>query len=186
LITREGVALLIKERCIFWIYGIKRLGRKKVGYGKDHCNACEREAVVEKWRWFTWFHLFFIPVIPLGFHHEWICTLCERDSNARYKSGIYIKIFLSLFIFGVTALLFQPGATDGIEYGWIMKLLSALMFLASVFWLIKHKKQTSKKAFRKSITPIGTSTCLSCNEPLTLNLKLLCVPCKLEVYKEID
>ncbi len=159
---------------------------KKVGYGKDHCNACEREAVVEKWRWFTWFHFFWIPLIPLGFHHNWVCTLCLKDANARYTSGIVIKIFLLLVIFSVTALLFQPNATDGIEYGWIMKTLAALMFLGSTFWVMMHKKQPSKSTLRASITPIDTRTCLSCGEPLTSNPKLLCVPCKLEVYKKID
>jgi len=157
-----------------------------VGYGKDHCNACEREAVVEKWRWFTWFHFFWIPLIPLGFHHNWICTLCSKDANARYKTGIVIKISLSVIIFGLTALLFQPDTTKGIEYGGIMKLLSTVMLFASVFWVLKHKKPISKERLRKSITPIDTDTCLSCNEPLTLQPKLACIPCKLDVYKKID
>jgi hypothetical protein len=115
-----------------------------------------------------------------------VCTLCSKDANARYKPGIVIRIFLLLIIFGVTALLFQPGSTDGIEYGWIMKILSALMLLASAFWVASHKKQTSKSTLRANITPINTSTCLSCHELLTLHPKLLCAPCKLDVYKEID
>ena len=167
-------------------YGIKKLRKKKVGYGKDHCNACEQEALVEKWRWFNWFHIFWIPLIPLGYGHNWMCTLCDQDANARYKTDIYRKVFISVVLFAIALLMFQPGVIDSLEYGLIVKILSILFFLASVVWVIKHKKLPSKDTYRQNITPVDVSICAYCNNPLSMSPTLSCISCKAQVFTKID
>jgi hypothetical protein len=48
------------------IHGLYRFKQHRIGVCKDLCNACEKETVTEEWRSFNVGHLYFIPLLPLG------------------------------------------------------------------------------------------------------------------------
>src|SRR5712671_2886084 len=61
------------------IHGQYHFGRRKVGARKDFCNACKRECLSELWRSFDCLHFFWIPLLPVGTHERWLCTLCNQN-----------------------------------------------------------------------------------------------------------
>ena len=142
--------------------------------------------MVEKWRWFNWIHVFWIPLIPIGYRSNWMCTLCDQDANARYKTGFVRKIVISIVLFLLALVMFQPGTIDTLEYGLIVKFLSILFFLLSVYWAFKHNKLPSKELFRKNITPVDSTLCLYCKNPLAMSPTLSCISCKTQVFTKIE
>lgn len=172
---------------MYIFYGIKKVRKKKLGYGKDYCNACEQEAIVEKWQWFRWLHLFWIPLIPLGYQHNWVCTLCNKDANAQYKRGLFGKVVISLITLLIaTFLIFIPEVTEPLAYGLLIRILSVPLFLVSVVWAYKHEKEQSKDEKRKNITPVDTGKCVYCKYPLAMSPTLSCISCKTQVFTKID
>ncbi len=166
---------------MFVIYGTKGSKKKMVGYGKDFCRSCDREAVVYKYSWLSWFHFFYIPLIPLGRRHEWICQLCSRDANAHTRTTLVKKIFVAIFIIPMCLIFFPAAETT------TMKIITLVPVLLISIWIIRHKKIPSKKLLQEKITkPIDKINCIQCNERLTQDpKKLICKPCQLTVYTEI-
>jgi DNA-directed RNA polymerase subunit RPC12/RpoP len=63
------------------IFGWKHADVTKTGYKSDFCESCKSPAIIDEWKWFTWGHLFGIPLLPLGYIHTWICSRCNRKTS---------------------------------------------------------------------------------------------------------
>jgi hypothetical protein len=61
------------------IFGIRRLN-KKMGPIALRCSNCGMSGLA-LFRVSTWFALFFIPIIPLGFKHVTVCPNCKRQEQ---------------------------------------------------------------------------------------------------------
>ncbi|MGP8058182.1 MAG: DUF2510 domain-containing protein [Acidimicrobiales bacterium] len=61
------------------IFGIRRLN-KRMGPIALRCSNCGMSGLA-LFRVSTWFALFFIPVIPLGFKHVTVCPNCKRQAQ---------------------------------------------------------------------------------------------------------
>lgn len=53
------------------VWGTHNFAKKLVGARRDFCNCCEHEVLTEQWQSFDMFHLYFIPLIPLGNRRRW-------------------------------------------------------------------------------------------------------------------
>jgi hypothetical protein len=167
---------------MFLIFGIKRFGHKKVGYGKDFCNSCQNEAVVERYRWFSWIHIFFIPLIPVGYYSHTRCTICTNDPNAKVRTPIWQKGIFLIVIAGLNWVLYQDGLLTNLSYGLVIKLISMLMFIGCGYWIYKGRNEVSKKERRKQLTPVDQKTCIMCEGDIVVAKKTTCSRCKLEVF----
>lgn len=67
------------------LYGTKTF-RKILGYTKikqcAHCGGEARHAIVRN---FTWFTLFFIPLIPLWMSYTLVCPSCQTETKIKKK-----------------------------------------------------------------------------------------------------
>ncbi|MDE5966178.1 MAG: zinc ribbon domain-containing protein [Lachnospiraceae bacterium] len=67
------------------LYGTKTF-RKILGYTTTrqcgHCGNETRQAIVRN---FTWFTLFFIPLIPLWMSYTVVCPSCQKESKIKKK-----------------------------------------------------------------------------------------------------
>jgi hypothetical protein len=70
-----------------FVFGWKQAGATKIGYKNDFCESCKCPAVIEEWRYFTWGHLFGIPLLPLGYIHSWICCQCNQAYLGELKGS---------------------------------------------------------------------------------------------------
>ena len=167
---------------MFLIFGIKRFGHKKVGYGKDYCNSCQNEAVFERYRWFSWIHIFFIPLIPVGYYSHTRCTICTNDPNAKVSTPIWQRIIFLAVIAGLIWVLYQDELLDDLSYGLAIKLFAMLMLLGCGYWIYKGRADVSKKERRKHLTPVDQTTCMMCEGEIVVAKKAHCSRCKLEVF----
>ena len=63
------------------IFGTYNFAKKPVAYRADYCRSCEGERLTLGVRSFDAFHLFWIPVLPLGFWTRWYCGQCQAHPH---------------------------------------------------------------------------------------------------------
>jgi hypothetical protein len=61
------------------LQGVYSLGKKIVAYRNDVCLTCAGPRRIYGLRSFRIYHIFFLPLIPLGFGRIWRCSVCSLD-----------------------------------------------------------------------------------------------------------
>ena len=62
---------------MFFLFFGTRVKRAVLGSGEFHCPYCSTQRQYEHVEARTWFHLFWIPLVPLGSAQESVqCTVC--------------------------------------------------------------------------------------------------------------
>jgi hypothetical protein len=54
-------------------YGRYRLLSRRVGYRADYCLTCDSPRIAEQYRTLDLFHIYFVPLLPLGLWRHWHC-----------------------------------------------------------------------------------------------------------------
>lgn len=121
------------------IHGTYHFGKKKLETREDVCNSCERLRIIELWRSFNVFHIFWIPLIPLGSHSRWKCAVCHNDPHARYKTSKPMKIagLFALAIFLVSLCSVEP-KPDEVAFMWGARIVLSLAFLGLLYSVLKR------------------------------------------------
>lgn len=165
-------------------YGIYRFSQRIVGCRNDFCNACKTEVLTERWRAFNVGHLFWIPLLPLGWHERWCCTKCGRDPRARYTTGrgYYIAGIIA-FALIATLMWFMPPVGEDAGTIWGMRLLFSAAALAMVYGLQKSRgSDLLHQEKRRAVTPLSQDHCPYCNGLLVQRPEAECPICHVRIY----
>ena len=166
---------------MFILHGTYHLGRKRLAYRNDFCLTCERENVAEQWRTFDLFHLFFVPVLPLGFWKRWHCAACGNNPHERVRTSKTLIIVFAAVV-GLMAALFWmppliPPPADAQTF-WTMRLIFSLGFPALVFWATRMKPVIGLKERLRQVKPLPTDSCWRCGG--SLDRDGFCASCRLQ------
>src|SRR3989338_1357270 len=63
------------------VHGTYFLARKLVAYRNDYCLSCNAERMAFQRRTFDVHHIFYVPLLPLGFWKRWHCSACDRNPH---------------------------------------------------------------------------------------------------------
>jgi len=144
-------------------------------YKKMRCNQCKQDRIFYQLKGLQWFHLFFIPIIPVGSNKIWECSHCRRHQKDYIISNFWLYIII---IFAVLSLLLgtvgysTPDKNVVIAFFVLAGLFSALI-------LVQRNKDTTK------FLPLdNTKECLLCNGELKYIEKnrYKCKRCAVEVF----
>ncbi len=167
------------------LYGKYRFRRRIIGCRKDYCNSCNKEVLSEEWRAFYFFHIFFVPLIPLGYHKYWACSICEKDPRVRYETGRGMKI-AGVIVFGLMFIgsLFMPYTGEEGNGGWTFRILSLVIAVWIANSLYKDKNgDPLNTERRKQVIPI-TEDCPYCSIKLFCDPDVFCPKCKVKIYQD--
>ena len=64
------------------VHGMYSWSRKRVGYRNDYCLTCNARRLAYQHRTFDVYHLYWIPLLPLGVWKRWRCSVCGSDPHA--------------------------------------------------------------------------------------------------------
>lgn len=173
------------------IAGMYYFGRKIIGVRKDFCANCKRECISQQWQSFYCYHLFFIPLIPLGWHRDWVCTLCMQDPRRKpmLKPLLTILGILVALICGALAFSAWMSPTEefgGAKVSWTLRVLplAVSVFLIWLIFLRPRAPEPSIEQGRAMLTPLNDQECFFCHGPLEPYPKLHCPSCKVTVYRD--
>ena len=151
------------------IHGIYRFRPKRMAFRNDYCLSCGQARRSVQIRTFDAWHLFWIPLLPLGFYKRWFCTTCNRRPHVHpgTRRGFKWAGLAVLFIFGA-AFWAMPLTPDILVFGWVFRIAAPLGFLLTLIHLLRAPKDPSLKEKLASIPPASDTACPFCGAALLL------------------
>ena len=146
------------------LFGTYRLGRRRLAYRNDFCLSCEEERISEQHRTFDLFHIFWIPLLPLGFRKRWHCTECGNNPHERVKTSKPIKIaaVVLLAIFSIVMWTMPIESPDDAIGAWVMRILVPAGLVAMIISIVRDKGAVNIEDKLQSIAPLEGDTCHFC------------------------
>jgi hypothetical protein len=166
--------------------GLHQFRRRAVAYRNDYCTYCESTRLAVSISSFWWFHIFFVPVIPLGRHAHWFCKECGKDPRGKSKknSGLVWAIIFGI-LFGATTILYWTLPTDGPDGDnvWGVRIFLSLCCLAIGFWILRWKLTARVSTKLALVVPASTTSCALCGNALIHSSTLSCPKCGVERHE---
>ena len=155
------------------LVGVYWLGTKLRAYRADYCSRCNRSVVAVQYRFFNVLHLFFVPLVPLGFSHAWQCCACGKAPPPAPRSlAAFLVLFVCLLVLipaglivavGFYALAISPGPVR--PGAWPMLLAALALTIGIGFALTalqRHQLNRARALRRAKIVPLSGAHCLIC------------------------
>jgi hypothetical protein len=179
------------------IWGRYFFGKTRVGVKRDYCNGCKSEVVAMQVRTFDMLHLFFIPLIPLGFVKRWYCTQCGLDPRVRFgvSSGV-IKfalaaagLVLALASYGIWSVTLGPDDPILLTYALRLVLPAGLAALIYYGFIRKPTRPSdpNNERLRMAVVPLDTNECYFCHTPLPKGfVHPVCTGCGVQTFTDVQ
>jgi ribosomal protein S27AE len=153
------------------IHGRYFWGRTLLAFRNDYCLTCKAPRLAYLHRTFDVFHIFWIPVLPLGFWKRWHCGTCGNNPHARVTTSVALKwvgvVLLALF----AAVTWVPDVQRDIPDP-ILRLALRLGMIAAVLiaaWLAARSRPPENLREKlRGIQANRDGTCPRCGTALTV------------------
>jgi hypothetical protein len=149
------------------IHGVYHFWPKKVAFRNDYCLSCEAPRRSIAIRSFDVGHVYWVPLVPVGFWKHWACTVCRRDPHANPKTRRWLKWIglVCLLLLSATFWSVPTNADLGV-LPWIMRLLPLGGAVALLIQLMRTPPEPSLRERLATIPPASDSNCPFCSTPL--------------------
>ena len=153
------------------IHGRYFWGRRLLAFRNDYCLKCAVPRMAFLHRTFDVLHIFWIPVLPLGFWKRWHCGECGSNPHARVTTRPALKwagvVLLALF----SLVMWAPAVDRDIEepaFRWALRLgfPAATIVAAIASTRAKPPERLAEKL--RTIQPNRDGTCPRCGTTLTV------------------
>ena len=165
------------------IHGTYHWRPRRTAFRNDYCRSCDAERLSVLIRTFDALHIFWIPVLPLGFWSRWFCTVCGSRPHAavRTRRGFKIAglVTVALIALGLWTVPIQEFGDDA-WIVWMVRIGLLLAAAALVVWIVRQPREPSFNQRLAAVKPIEGWTCPFCGGQL-LNLPTWhCPSCRVE------
>lgn len=164
---------------MFVPHGVYCFRPKIVAYRNDFCFACATLVRAYQARTFDVIHIFYVPLIPLGFWRRWHCGNCKNDPHTyphtrrvfKWAGAIAVGVFAA-------AAWFEPA--EGDRFVWALRVGLPVAFLALLWNTLKSKPDPRFNARLREVMPADESICPLCSSPLIVGDRSCCSGCGIE------
>ena len=151
---------------MFIVHGAYHFWPKRVAFRDDYCLGCAGQRRSIAVRSFDVGHIFWIPILPVGFWKHWKCTACGHDPHINPKTRRSFEWAGLLCLIAVSVILWEtPDLENGVT-AWILRMAAP----AAAIWLLAHllrsPKEPSLRERLASIPPATDAICPFCSTPL--------------------
>jgi hypothetical protein len=161
------------------IHGMYNFRPKRLAFRNDFCLSCGRPRRSVRIRTFDMWHIFWIPILPLGFWKRWICTACGRQPHVSTKTRpFFIWVGLSILLILSAAVWAMPIDRDFVTGIWILRVGAPLGAILVFVHLLHMPKGPSLRERLATIRPASDTVCPFCGvQLLTLASQCSCPVC---------
>ncbi len=164
---------------MFITYGTYHFRPKRLAFRNDYCLSCGEARRSVQMRTFDVGHIFWIPLLPVGFWKRWICTACGHQPHISPKTrrsfkwaGLLVLLFLSAIFWA------EPVTPDFVAGSWIFRIGASLGAILLFAHLIRTPKDPSMKERLATIHPATETVCPFCGtQLLMLGSRFSCPVC---------
>jgi hypothetical protein len=162
---------------MFVIYGTHHFAARTVGFRPDFCMSCQNEVISVESRSFDVGHMYWLPLIPLGFRRHWRCRTCGNNPRS-VRTGATVQVFAAVMFFIVSVVLWMEPASPGNEaFAWIVRIALPLLGLAILANLRKRKEEDHALRDRlRRLKSVGDA-CPLCGQRVTAGPERRCTKC---------
>jgi hypothetical protein len=149
------------------IHGVYRWWPKRVAFRNDYCFSCEAPRRAIATRTFDVGHIFWIPLVPVGFWKHWSCAQCRRDPHTPTKTRRTFKwIGLVCLILLAVMFWFTDINPELRTLSWILRLLPTVGAIVLLIQLLVTPAEPSLRERLAEISPATDTICPFCETPL--------------------
>jgi len=161
------------------IHGIHHFKRKPLAFRNDYCLRCGQPRRAVQIRSLDFWHIFWVPIVPLGVRKRWTCTTCGHQPHVATKTRRPFKWvgFVILLILSVPFWLMPVDPT--FVFGtWLFRIGAPIGAILTLIHLLRTSKDVSLKDRLGAIQPAADTSCPFCGTPLlTVSSKCTCPNC---------
>jgi hypothetical protein len=152
---------------VLLVYGIYNFRPKRVAFRNDYCLFCARPRRAVQMRTFDVVHLFWIPLIPLGFRRRWRCTACRRSPHVpRGTRPAVAWAFLAVLVILGVAVWMIPWAPHERIFEWLMRVAMPVFAIFTLVHILRVPRGPSLKEKLAVISPAVDTVCPFCGSAL--------------------
>ena len=179
--TKFGHSVIAWRFRMLIVHGIYRWRPKKVAFHNDYCLTCGKPRRSVCIRTFDAWHIFWVPVLPLGFWKHWFCAACGRDPHVLPRTrrsfkwaGLIVLIFLSILFWAA------PVTPDFVVGSWVFRLGAPVAAVLLLVHLLRSDKDPSLKEKLAAVPPATETICPFCTTPMVGGGHWSCPGCGVE------
>jgi hypothetical protein len=163
----------------FLIHGVYHWAPRAVAFRNDFCRRCDRPRVSLRIRTFDVLHVFWVPVLPLGFWRRWQCAECGTAPHEllRTRRGFKIAGALCLLLFTVSVWVIPPGTDLDAAVVWGMRIGWPLLLLLTLRSIVRHRPEAALADLLMVVPPFDGRRCPVCGGDLLTAPELHCGAC---------
>jgi ribosomal protein S27AE len=153
------------------IHGFYRWGRRLLAFRNDYCLSCGMPRMAFQHRTFDVLHIFWVPVLPLGFWKRWHCGTCGKNPHSRVGTARTLKWIgvAALAVFAAAA--WSPAADRDLAdpvLRWSVRLGAVALTIAAAIASARSRPPEKLAEKLRAIQPNRDSTCPVCATTLTV------------------
>jgi hypothetical protein len=152
---------------------------KRLAFRNDYCLRCNAFRRSFQNRTFDFFHIFWIPILPLGFRKRWHCTVCGYQPHLNVKTRRPFK-WMGLVILVAVALMawFAPVDHDMAVFSWVCRIGGPIGAVLLLWYLLRMPENASLKSRLALVSPANDTVCPFCGaQLLVVSSQCLCPSC---------
>jgi len=160
------------------IHGAYHFWPKRVAFRNDYCLTCRAPSRSVATRTFDVGHIFWIPILPVGFWKHWRCLRCGAEPHAAPGTRRSFK-WVGLFLLGLFSLIswLAPVSPPDEWVSWLFRLGGPLGSVLLLRHLLGSPKELSLRQGLKSVAAADETTCPFCRTPLLAGPHWSCPNC---------
>lgn len=157
---------------MFVVFGTYNWSARLAAFRRDMCAHCQRETLSVATRTLDFFHVFWIPILPLGRWTRWRCADCGRDPaqttavRRPYRLLLWFLVTLIVLPF-VTVVEFEN------EYAipiWVGRALAGIVIALVGWWAVRPTGNIDYEQRRANVQPYNETACPLCGSQLVRSL----------------
>jgi hypothetical protein len=160
------------------IEGVYHWRAKPVAFRNDYCISCRGERLAIQVRTIDVFHVFWIPVLPLGVYRRWWCTECgsrpDLSRTARRSIKVLAAVVATLM---APAFWLAPVPPEDEATFWFLRAGFALLSIAAWWWVARGSDDVERRQHLARIAPNQATECPFCKIALRHEEPPSCIRC---------
>ena len=164
------------------IHGTYHLRARRLAFRNDFCIRCNSQRTSICVRTLDVLHVFWVPVLPIGFFRRWYCATCGHRPELPRTARRSIKV-LTAIVVAALALFFwlSPirNSDDRTEVlaMWGLRIASALGLIGAVRWIAVGSDDVVRREHLAQLQPNDSLACPVCSVNLLPDWPWRCPNC---------
>jgi len=163
---------------MFIIHGVYHWWPKRVAFRNDYCLSCQAASRSFAIRTFDVGHIFWIPVLPVGFWKHWQCTRCHSEPHTSPGTRPFFK-WTGVCLLALLAVIswVEPVEPPDEWVNWLFRIGAPLGGVVLLVNVLRTPRTLSLRKALKSVTPAADILCPFCASPLLAGPRWFCSGC---------